>query len=1030
MDDTSYGRMAGRRVAVNVSPRFLRAVLASIGLTTVLLLLPGAARAATTLYVDQAHDNCSNAGPGTASQPFCSIGAAAARTTAGTTVLVSSGTYVEQVSVRSGAAGNPVTFRAAPGATPVVRGGNYAWYVSAKSWVTIEGFAVTDTANDGFHVSSGSHHINVLRNHVYETGEPISGMTGKAIAVTDSSDVRVEGNNVERISTYGIYLVTSTRVDIVGNTASRNAKRFDRSASGIRLYDSDANTIVSNVTHHNEDSGIELVTNSDGNTIAGNVAYQDGDHGIDLVNSRNNRIVANSVYRSVTSGINVEGGSTGTTLANNIAVDNGIDSPRARGNLRVDSASTSATTLDYDLVHQSVQGQQNFNWNGSGYATLAQFRAVAGEEDHGIEADPRWVSPSTADFGLDLGSPAIDSADSGAAGQQAADAAGNPRVDVPAVPDTGAGPRTYDDRGAYERQMRDTPPVAALTVSPASGDVNLIVTADASASTDTDGTSPIASYRFDFGDGSPVVGPQASATANHTYTETGTYTVTVTVTDTAGLSDTETHQVVVGGDPPVARLAVTPPAGMEPLRIEADASASSGGATPITGYRFDFGDGSPPVGPQPEAVASHTYAEAGTYTVTVTVIDAAGLTGTATAQVVVRGNAVGNPGFEADLSGWNVSGSGAGVTLERAPGGHGGDHAARLVNTGGGAATCALNDAPDWVQSTSAGTYTGSLWVRGDTPGAVLKLRFREWIGPTLAATSVNEITLTTSWRQVTLNHVAQSPGSRLDMNAYVLGAPPGTCFRADDARIILATAADRPPVAALTVTPSTGGQVQADASASSDDDGVSPIASYRFDFGDGSVDVGPQPGAIAQHTYAAAGTYTVTVTVRDTAGLSATAEAQVVVAGNLIGNPGFETGIGGWNSSGSGAGVTLERSTVSHSGGHGVTLTNTAGTAATCTLNDSPDWVRPTGAGSYRGSLWVRGGAPGATLKLRFREWSGSTLAGTSVSQVALSDSWQQVSTTYTVQAPGSSLDFSAYVTGAGPGTCFHADDAAIVRE
>ena len=44
------------------------------------------------------------------------------------------------------------------------------------------------------------------------------------------------------------------------------------------------------------------------------------------------------------------------------------------------------------------------------------------------------------------------------------------------------------------------------------------------SSTDNDGT-PVASYSFDFGDGSLVVGPQPGATASHTYTAFGTFTV-------------------------------------------------------------------------------------------------------------------------------------------------------------------------------------------------------------------------------------------------------------------------------------------------------------------------------------------------------------------------------------------------------------------------------------------------------------------------------------------------------------------------
>jgi PKD repeat protein len=90
----------------------------------------------------------------------------------------------------------------------------------------------------------------------------------------------------------------------------------------------------------------------------------------------------------------------------------------------------------------------------------------------------------------------------------------------------------------------------------------------------------------------------------------------------------------------------------------------------------------------------------------------------------------------------------------------------------------------------------------------------------------------------------------------------------------------DAPPVAKLTVTPSSGAAplaVTADASASTDTDSTK-IATYAFDFGDGSAQVGPQPGATATHTYNNTGTFTAKVTVTDSAGLASTASATVTV--------------------------------------------------------------------------------------------------------------------------------------------------------
>jgi hypothetical protein len=163
-------------------------------------------------------------------------------------------------------------------------------------------------------------------------------------------------------------------------------------------------------------------------------------------------VIANTVYRNVTAGINIEGNSTGSTVANNIAVDNGIQSPRTHSNIRVESGSTSGTTMNDNLVFLTVPGEVLLIWNSVSYTSLASFQSATGQESRGIQADPRWVSPATGNFHLTAGSPAIDSANSGASGQPSSDVEGNSRIDDPATPNIGIGPRAFDDRGAYEYQ--------------------------------------------------------------------------------------------------------------------------------------------------------------------------------------------------------------------------------------------------------------------------------------------------------------------------------------------------------------------------------------------------------------------------------------------------------------------------------------------------------------------------------------------------------------------------------------------------
>ena len=127
-----------------------------------------------------------------------------------------------------------------------------------------------------------------------------------------------------------------------------------------------------------------------------------------------------------------------------------------------------------------------------------------------------------------------------------------------------------------------------------------------------------------------------------------------------------------------------------------------------------------------------------------------------------------------------------GVTLARVAGGHSGDWSAKLTNGSTAAATCAINDSPDWVGKTSAGTYTGAVWVRGDTSGAIVKLRLREYAGSTAVGSAVTQSTLTTSWQKLSVPYTIGSPGSTLDFNAYISSAAPGSCFYADDASLDL----------------------------------------------------------------------------------------------------------------------------------------------------------------------------------------------------------------------------------------------------
>jgi TolB protein len=135
---------------------------------------------------------------------------------------------------------------------------------------------------------------------------------------------------------------------------------------------------------------------------------------------------------------------------------------------------------------------------------------------------------------------------------------------------------------------------------------------NAMSSSDSDGR--IMSYLWSFGDGE-ASGSTTDPMAFHTYSASGAFAVTLTVTDNAGATGTQQHLLILN-TPPVASFTAT----CSSLTCTANGSDSSDGDGTIVSYAWHFGDGATGSG----ATVSHTFAGAGTYSVTLTVTDDAG----------------------------------------------------------------------------------------------------------------------------------------------------------------------------------------------------------------------------------------------------------------------------------------------------------------------------------------------------------------------------------------------------------------------
>ncbi|CAN0578035.1 unnamed protein product, partial [Laminaria digitata] len=153
----------------------------------------------------------------------------------------------------------------------------------------------------------------------------------------------------------------------------------------------------------------------------------------------------------------------------------------------------------------------------------------------------------------------------------------------------------------------------------------LTISFDGSGSNDPDGS--IATYAWDFGDGSTGTG----AMVTHTFTGGTDRTVTLTVTDNQGAQDVDTIFVEVNLAPTAE---AGPPKFGDPGEIISFVgSGSSDSDGTIVSYAWAFGDGTVGTG----VGVSHTYSAPGNYTVTLTITDDDGATGTDTTTVNIAG---------------------------------------------------------------------------------------------------------------------------------------------------------------------------------------------------------------------------------------------------------------------------------------------------------------------------------------------------------------------------------------------------------
>jgi PKD repeat protein len=147
-----------------------------------------------------------------------------------------------------------------------------------------------------------------------------------------------------------------------------------------------------------------------------------------------------------------------------------------------------------------------------------------------------------------------------------------------------------------------------------------------SASFTDPGSADTHTFSWNFGDGSTATGHDVS----HAYTAAGEYTLTLTVTDDDGGVGSDTARITVTAVPPTASFSFSPSAPLEGQTVSFT-DTSSAGSYPIVSWSWNFGDGASSSQQNP----THAYSDNGAYTVSLSVADSIGASGSSSLPLVV-----------------------------------------------------------------------------------------------------------------------------------------------------------------------------------------------------------------------------------------------------------------------------------------------------------------------------------------------------------------------------------------------------------
>ena len=488
--------------------------------------------------------------------------------------------------------------------------------------------------------------LDVLGDITVETGVALTVEAGTVVrfaanadsmqanAVTNRTELRVLGRLVvdgspqarvrltssagtpARGDWYGVHLIDPTT-----NSSIEDAE-IAWARYGIHSFAGNATSVARTEIHESQTYGVYVQGGAA--TWDGLLVHDNQTNGIFVENAEgtfNNAVLYNNGSRGLYATSWVSGDRTVTVNHATISghTSAGIYCAESTGTLRMTVRnSVIASNGTYGVQNSSCIFTRDYNnvWgNTNNYSGV-----TAG--GNSISSNPQFVDTMLLNFRLLPNSLSVDAADPATALDHDAEGVQRPidgNQNMTAAP----------DMGAYEFN----PSANRWPIADAGAD--RVVHAGTPAmfsgagSFDPDGT--IASYVWDFGDGSPTA---SGVSVTHTFNGGTDRIVTLTVTDNNGAIDVDVVNVEVNL-PPTAEAGASRFADPgEIVSFTGTGSSDSDGT--LTNYHWAFGDGSQATG----VSVSHQYTTGGTYTVTLTVTDDDG----ATAQDTTTANITGGGG--------------------------------------------------------------------------------------------------------------------------------------------------------------------------------------------------------------------------------------------------------------------------------------------------------------------------------------------------------------------------------------------------